>query len=114
MESLPHHSKRCRELVESGGRQLVHALYTGTGGTSASRGLQRLDGVFGTRGSNLDPAIVVITNPPSKSGSARGLANEPPESDALYLTDNLEMNRRHPFLSGCWTLPEAPREQTQA
>src|SRR6476661_6829754 len=37
------------------------------------------------------------------------LAHEPSEADALNPPNDLEMNRRHPFLSGCATLPGAPR-----
>src|SRR6187455_2360924 len=91
--TLSDHGERSREIVELSQRKFADVIDPCTWGPSACRRQEIADSRFGTRGGDLHAAVGVVSHPPSESGATGRFAHEPPESNALDLPDDFDMDR---------------------
>ena len=90
--TLSEYGERSWEIVECGQRKLADVIDPCTWRPCARGGQQIGDSRFRSRGRDLHAAIGVVSHPPSESAATSCFAHEPPESNALDLPYDFDMN----------------------
>ena len=100
MSRLSHHGERPREFVEIRARKLRNVINAGAGRAHTSGNKQIGYRRVGSCRGDLHPPVRAVPDPPGEPRATCRFPHEPPKPDALDLSPDLEMNRRHPASSG--------------